>query len=272
VQVSIDHHIHKAVTLDHHAPLACDLHLACSPDALVVALVAHLGLTPGTPPSDSVISAPNLTLSDGPMDTSDLAVSMQVGFAGAAVTMIRLPLGWGGEAWPLAHPLDYLGYDGGAGIGSGPGMAVGAALALRDTGSTRLPVAVLGDGDFMMGATAIWTAARYGVPLLIIVANNQSFFNDEIHQEKVARMRDRPVENRWIGQRIAGPDLDIAAIARAQGAIGHGPVSDAAHLTALLPQAIAEIRAGSVVVIDARIRPEYAAAMVKGMTEESLQR
>jgi thiamine pyrophosphate-dependent acetolactate synthase large subunit-like protein len=272
VQVSIDHHIHNAVTLDHHAPLACDLHLACDPDALVAALVAHLGLTPGMPPSDSAISAPDLTLSEGPMDTSDLAAAMQVGLAGAAVTMIRLPLGWGGEAWPLAHPLDYLGYDGGAGIGSGPGMTVGAALALRDDGSTRLPVAVLGDGDFMMGATAIWTAARYGVPLLIIVANNQSFFNDEIHQEKVARMRDRPVENRWIGQRIAGPDLDIAAIARAQGAIGHGPVSDAAHLAELLPQAMAEVCAGSVVVIDARIKPEYAAAMAKGMTEESPQR
>ena len=50
------------------------------------------------------------------------------------------------------HPLDYLGQDGGAGIGSGPGMAVGAALALE--GSGRLPVAVLGDGDFLMGGTA----------------------------------------------------------------------------------------------------------------------
>ncbi len=32
----------------------------------------------------------------------------------------------------FAHPLDYIGFDGGGGIGSGPGMAVGAALALRD--------------------------------------------------------------------------------------------------------------------------------------------
>ena len=33
--------------------------------------------------------------------------------------------------WAFAGPLDYLGQDGGAGLGSGPGMAVGAALALR---------------------------------------------------------------------------------------------------------------------------------------------
>ena len=39
-------------------------------------------------------------------------------------------LGWNGADLEAGHPLDYLGLDGGAGIGSGPGMAVGAALAL----------------------------------------------------------------------------------------------------------------------------------------------
>ena len=76
-----------------------------------------------------------------------------------------------------------------------------------------------------MGVTALWTAAHYRIPLLIVVANNRSFFNDELHQERVARMRNRPVENRWIGQRISDPDIDIAAMARAQGALGFGPVT-----------------------------------------------
>ena len=60
----------------------------------------------------------------------------------------------------------------------------------------------------------------------MVVANNRSFFNDELHQERVARMRNRPVENRWIGQRIADPEVDIAQLARAQGAQGFGPVAD----------------------------------------------
>src|SRR5207249_1154834 len=80
---------------------------------------------------------------------------------------IRLPLGWPGEFCRFAHPLDYIGFDGSGGIGSGPGMAVGAALALR--GGDRLPVAVLGDGDYLMGLTALWTGVHYRVPLLIIV-------------------------------------------------------------------------------------------------------
>ncbi len=133
-------------------------------------------------------------------------------------------LSWNGASWPFRHPLDYLGSDGGGGVGGGPGISVGAALALK--GSGRLPVAVCGDGDFLMGVTALWTAAHYRIPLLIVVANNRSFFNDELHQERVARMRNRPVENRWVGQRISEPDIDLAGMARAQGAQGFGPVTD----------------------------------------------
>ncbi len=101
-----------------------------------------------------------------------------------------------------------------------------SALRSRLKGSGRLPVAILGDGDYLMGVTALWTAAHYRIPLLVVIANNRSFFNDELHQERVARMRHRPVENRWIGQRISDPDIDLAAMASAQGAQGFGPVQD----------------------------------------------
>ena len=46
-------------------------------------------------------------------------------------------------------------------------MAVGARLALANA-SRLLSVAVLGDGDFLMGATAaVWTATHYQFPLLL---------------------------------------------------------------------------------------------------------
>ena len=63
-----------------------------------------------------------------------------------------------------------------------------------------------------------------------MVANNRSFFNDELHQERVARMRNRPVENRWIGQRIADPEIDLAQLAQAQGARGFGPITEVGAL------------------------------------------
>jgi len=179
------------------------------------------------------------------------------------VTLSHISLSWDGATWPFRHPLDYIGSEGGGGVGGGPGNAVGAALALK--GSGRLSIAVCGDGDFMMSNTAIWTAAHYKIPLLIVVANNRSFFNDELHQERVARIRSRPVENRWIGQRISEPDIDFAALARSQGGAGFGPVSKTGDLVATFEQAIAAVEAGQVAVVDVRVEPGYSAATTAAM-------
>ena len=179
---------------------------------------------------------------------SDLAAALGRALAGGNACLVRLPLGWSGADLHISHPLDYLGQDGGAGVGSGPGMAVGAALALQ--GTDRLAVAVLGDGDYLMGSSALWTAAHYRLPLLVIVANNRSFFNDEVHQERVARTRGRPVENRWVGQRIRDPDPDLASLATSLGLLGHGPVSDPAELELVLGAAVAQARSGAAVVVD----------------------
>ena len=143
------------------------------------------------------------------------------------MTLTHLPLSWNGATWPFRHPLDYIGSEGGGGVGGGPGNSVGAALALK--GSGRLPIAICGDGDYCMGVTAIWTAVHYRIPLLVVVCNNRSFFNDELHQERVARIRNRPPENRWIGQRISDPDIDCSALGRAQGAVGFDPVTKTAR-------------------------------------------
>jgi hypothetical protein len=86
-----------------------------------------------------------------------------------------------------------------------------------------------------------------------------------LHQERVARVRNRPIENRWIGQRISEPDIDIAAIARAQGAVGFGPVNAIGDLEATFAKAIAAVEAGSVAVVDVRVQPGYSAALTTVM-------
>jgi thiamine pyrophosphate-dependent acetolactate synthase large subunit-like protein len=179
-------------------------------------------------------------------------------------SLTHLPLSWNGAWWPFRHPLDFLGSDGGGGLAAGPGVTVGAALALK--GSGRIAVGICGDGDFLMGATALWTATHYRIPLLIVVANNRSFYNDEVHQERVARMRSRPVENKWIGQRISDPDIDLAALARAQGALGFGPVEDVARLGATFAEAIAAVERGEVAVVDVRVEPGYTPAMTAAVS------
>ena len=155
------------------------------------------------------------------MAAADMANVLRHVVGDRTTCLTHVSLSWHGEFWPFRHPLDYVGSDGGGGVGGGPGISVGAALALK--GSGRLPIAVCGDGDFMMGNTAVWTAAHYRIPILFLVANNRSFYNDEVHQERVAVARNRPVDNKWIGQRISDPDIDIGMVARGQGAKGFGP-------------------------------------------------
>ena len=174
------------------------------------------------------------------------------------ISLIRLPLGWPGNARHFRGPLDFIGFDGGGGVGSGPGMSIGAALALR--GSGRLPVAIIGDGDYVMGMNALWTAARYRIPLLIIVANNRSYFNDEVHQERMAIERGRPVENKWIGQCIDDPPVDLAGLARAQGLKGEGPIKKSKDLTDALVRGIAAVEKGQGYVIDVVVSSSATAA------------
>ena len=180
------------------------------------------------------------------------------------VTYTHLPLSWDDSWITFRHPLDYVGSDGGGGVGGGPGISVGAALALKGTG--RLPIAICGDGDFLMGVTAVWTAVHYKIPLLFVLANNRSFYNDELHQERMARARNRPVENKWIGQRMSDPEVDLAAMGRAQGAVGFGPVTKPGDLPAILEKAIAAVDAGQVAVVDVRVEPGYTAVMTAAMT------
>ena len=89
------------------------------------------------------------------------------------------------------------------------------------------------------------------------MANNRSFYNDELHQERVAKERARPVENKWIGQRIDEPDIDLAMMARAQGAEGFGPVKSMGELQATIEKAMQSVRNGAVCVVDVRVVPGY---------------
>jgi thiamine pyrophosphate-dependent acetolactate synthase large subunit-like protein len=169
------------------------------------------------------------------------------------VTFCTLGRGWPIDIWPLQNGLSYLGKDGGGGLGSGPGLSVGAALALQAKG--RHAVSMLGDGDFCMGATAIWTAVRHRIPLLVLINNNRSYYNDELHQDTVARTRSREVKNRWIGLRMEDPVPDIAKLAEAQGAVGIGPVTAAADVKAAISKGVSVLKSGGVCVIDFHIDP-----------------
>jgi thiamine pyrophosphate-dependent acetolactate synthase large subunit-like protein len=245
-------------TKDHYAPVATDLEITAGPDQLVSALLERLSGAVVPPRADWPPVYEHAERERPQVDgdqilMGDLADALREAAGESEVSYTQLPLGWSGADARFAHPLDYLGRDGGGGLASGPGIAVGAALALD--GTDRIPVAVIGDGDYLMGSSALWSAAHYRLPLLVVVANNRSYHNDEKHQATVAGRRGRPVENRTVGQHLRDPDPDVATIARGHGVTAYGPVIEPDELHTVIAKAMDEVRAGGTVVVDVRVNP-----------------
>ncbi|HEY7164664.1 MAG TPA: thiamine pyrophosphate-dependent enzyme [Candidatus Binatia bacterium] len=148
--------------------------------------------------------------------------------------------GWARRLWDFTKPNQYLGASGGAGVGYGSGAAIGAALALKDTG--KLAVDIQSDGDLLMTSSSLWTAAKHRIPLLIVMHNNQSFYNSEEHGIEVAKFRNRPVENAGIGTHVDDPAVDYAKLAQSFGVSGEGPVARPADLRPALERGLKYVK------------------------------
>lgn len=268
IRCSIDRYVHNGWSREHQGLTPVDIDILAEPCNVVALLIEELsGSASLTKQAAARVKRRTAEhrqpeprrASDAPPDSIglwDLAEAFGEATHDKPTTVARLPLGWHADAWHMRHPLDYLGYDGAGGIGSGPGMGVGAALALR--GSGRLPVVMVGDGDFLMGSSALWTAAHHRIPLLVIVSNNVSYYVDEVHQRTVSRQRNRPIDKTWVGQRIDDPEADLVKIANGLGFQGESVASRSALVPALR-RAIAAVEAGGCFLLDVRIVPDYQA-------------
>jgi thiamine pyrophosphate-dependent acetolactate synthase large subunit-like protein len=246
-----DIYLHNGWGKEHMELPPIDVHLLGDADAAVEAL---LDLVPDPSKAYLPVNSPRIENIEG-LNLRAVAQSLKEAAGEQPVTFAALARAWPVELWPHRHPLDYLGKDGGGGVGSGPGLTIGAALALKDSG--RLIIGVLGDGDTLMSMNALWTAARYRIPALFIVANNRSYYNDELHQEGVARHRGRSAANRWIGQSIDHPAPDIARLAEAQGVMGIGPLKRAEDLENAMRRGVECVRGGRPCLIDVHIDQAY---------------
>ena len=258
ISASLDTHAHRGWSKDGGAPYPADVMFLNEPDQVVAALAEALDAPPA--PASPRLAVPE-SLDGEKLTPQDVALLLRAALAGRPSCLIRAPLSWTGADWPVDHPLGALGYDGGGGIGSGCGMAVGAALALRDAGSALLPLAVLGDGDFLMNASALWTGISHRVPLLVIVLNNRSFYNDEIHQETIANHRGRPPENKHVGIVMTGPDIDASAVARGFGAWSPGLLRGSAAVSNAIIGALRVVAEGGTAVLEVDTAKGYAPSM-----------
>ena len=267
IHCSVDSVRTNGWSMDHQALPAADIPILAEPDQFVAQMLDELDAkkTPKVKTRPEIkslahwndapvsLSSPNR---GQPMSLWDMAMTVREFAKKRSVTFARLPIGWPGEAYEFDGPLSFMGNDGGGAVGTGPGHTIGAALALKDTG--RLTIGVLGDGDYLMGVNALWTASHFEIPMMIVVADNRSYYNDEMHQERVAQMRSRPAQNRWIGQRIDDPRVDLVAMARAQAFDSEEPVSTAEALAKALKRGAEVVANGGRYFIDSVIKPGYA--------------
>ncbi len=91
-------------------------------------------------------------------------------------------------------------------VGLGLASAIGAALAQPD----RLPVAALGDGGALMGASELETVVRLGLPMVIVIYDDEAY-GAEVHHFGPDGF---PLDT------VRFPPADIAAIGRGYGCAG----------------------------------------------------
>jgi acetolactate synthase I/II/III large subunit len=123
------------------------------------------------------------------------------------------------------------------------GYGVPAAVATKRLYPERPVVCIAGDGDFLMNGQEFATAVQYGLPFVVVVADNGIYGTIRMHQE-------REYPGRIVATDLRNPDF--AAYARAFGGFGVNVES-----TADFPAAFKEAQAsGKPAIIRLAIDPE----------------
>ncbi len=153
---------------------------------------------------------------------------------------------WARRLWNFDKPYRHGGRE--LGTGTQIGISLGVALAHRGTG--RLVVDLQPDGDLMFDAGSLWIAAKYQIPMLIVMYNNRAYYNDWNHQIVMARNRGTDPSRAYIGMDLCGPDPDFATLARSMGWYGEGPIENADDLRPALDRAIEQVKQGKPALVD----------------------
>ena len=99
-------------------------------------------------------------------------------------------------AFPVLAPRTYISEGFQGTLGFGFPTALGVKVANKD----KAVVSITGDGGFMFGVQELATAAEYGIALVTVVFNNNSFAN-------VLRDQQTQYGGRTIGSRLKNPDF-----------------------------------------------------------------
>ncbi|MEE8301361.1 MAG: thiamine pyrophosphate-binding protein [Candidatus Tectomicrobia bacterium] len=160
--------------------------------------------------------------------------------------------GWERRLWELKDGSRCIA--GGGGTGTGMGVALGAALAFRNTG--KVCVSIQNDGDLLYTPGSLWTAAHHDIPMLVVMFNNRSYYQDVGHQTAVTKMRERSLENIGVGVNLEKPATDFTMMAGSFGLYGEGPIVDPEAIRPALERGLKVVQEeGRLALIDTVTQP-----------------
>lgn len=175
---------------------------------------------------------------DSPISLSRLASGLWKNIKNHEWVLVGSELyGWCHHIWTFDRPDSYFGRSTGGGLGTILPISMGVALANK--GSGKLVVDIQPDGDFLFSPVALWTAAHYEIPLLIVMFNNRAYYNDAEHNKLVAISRNRDEKQAFsVGGDILQPEIDYSKMAESYGVRGFGPVNNPEDLDGILQKAV----------------------------------
>jgi thiamine pyrophosphate-dependent acetolactate synthase large subunit-like protein len=136
--------------------------------------------------------------------------------------------------------------NGGRALGWGLGAAIGAKFGAPD----RQVILTIGDGAVMYSAPALWTMARYGVPVLVVVSNNKYY---QTVRGAFANFEGRMnATGHYHGLYLGDPDIDFVRLAESQGVKGEKVVS-AGDLQAALKRGVSATRDGRPYLVEVAV-------------------
>jgi len=134
----------------------------------------------------------------------------------------------------------------GGSLGWGAGAAIGAQIGAPE----RQVILSIGDGALMYSAAALWTMARYRVPVLTVVWNNRNY---QTVRGAFHRFNGRMAETgRYHGMYLGDPDIDFVALAASQGVSGRR-VTEPNELAGALREGIEETANGKPYLLDVMV-------------------
>ncbi|HKZ78084.1 MAG TPA: thiamine pyrophosphate-binding protein [Pyrinomonadaceae bacterium] len=129
-------------------------------------------------------------------------------------------------------------------LGWGIGLSIGTKMAKPN----QQVVSVIGDGAFLFGqCEALWSMARYEVPVITVVFNNRSY--NEPRQRIMGKMGKQGQMGKDMACYLGSPDVDFAKVASGFGIAGE-TVTNPAQIGPALDRAIKTTRDGKPYLLD----------------------